>query len=248
MRLASTGRGFSDQRARRSARYAAPRCDSATRAFSCVTKPASTASSQIDNRGQLVRHTLITSRCVRGRVRSHSSKSSTSDSFFTTIRSTAIHPRSSIMTEISLRALAIALLAAAAAAPAAADTYTLDPNHTHPSMEMSHMGYSIWRGKFNRSSGKVTYDPTAHTGSVDVQTDSASIDWGQDEMDKIAQTADWLDVAKYPTMTYSGPLVFDGDKVVAVDGKLTLRGVTKPMKLTVNSFKCAPNPYFKKFV
>jgi len=144
--------------------------------------------------------------------------------------------------------LALGALATFGAPFAFADTYTLDPNHTHPSMEMSHMGYSIWRGKFNRSSGKAAYDPSAHTGSVDVQVDASSIDWGQAEMDKIALTADWLDVAHYPTMSYTGPLVFDGDKVVAVDGKLTLRGVTKPIRLTVNWFKCAPNPYFKKFV
>jgi polyisoprenoid-binding protein YceI len=144
--------------------------------------------------------------------------------------------------------LALAALATLASAAALADTYTLDPNHTYPSMEMSHMGYSIWRGKFNRSSGKVVYDPVKRTGSVEVLVDTSSVDWGLDKMNEIAQTLDWLDVAHNPTMTYKGSLVFDGDKVVAVDGELTLKGVMKPVRLTVNTFKCAQNPYFKKFI
>jgi polyisoprenoid-binding protein YceI len=55
-----------------------------------------------------------------------------------------------------------------------------------------------------------------------------------------------FDVAKYPTATYKGKLVFNGDKPVAVDGFLTLHGVTKPVKLEIKSFKCFTNPMLKK--
>ena len=55
----------------------------------------------------------------------------------------------------------------------AADTYQLDPNHTYPSFEADHFGgVSMWRGKFKKSSGTVTLDRAAKTGTVDVTIDT----------------------------------------------------------------------------
>ena len=62
-----------------------------------------------------------------------------------------------------------------------------------------------------------------------------------------AKSADMLDVAKFPTATYKSTKVnFDGDKVVSVEGNLTLKGVTKPVTLSVVSFQCMPHPMVKK--
>jgi polyisoprenoid-binding protein YceI len=66
------------------------------------------------------------------------------------------------------------LLGLAMPAMAAGDRYTIDPEHTYPSLEMSHMGLSVWRGKFNRTTGSVTLDRAGHTGQVDVRIDSAA--------------------------------------------------------------------------
>ncbi len=129
---------------------------------------------------------------------------------------------------------------------AAAANYKLDPDHTFPSLEFSHMGISIWRGKFNRTTGTATLDLAARTGAVNIQVETASIDFGLDSMQEYAVRPDWLDVAKFPVMTYTGPIVFEGDKPVAVDGQLTLRGVTRPLRLTINSFKCIEHPFYKK--
>lgn len=131
---------------------------------------------------------------------------------------------------------------------AVADTYTVDPHHTYPSLEFTHMGLSIWRGKFNRSSGKVTLDLVAKTGSTEIRVDTSSIDFGHAKMNEFAVSEDWLNVAKYPAMTYTGTLQFKGDTPVSVDGQLTLLGVTKPVKLKINSFVCIFHPYFKKNV
>ena len=131
---------------------------------------------------------------------------------------------------------------------AAADHYTVDPNHTYPSLEFSHMGLSVWRGKFNKTSGKITLDRAAHSGSADIQVDVASVNFGLDKMNEHALDADWLNVEKYPTMTYKGVIKFNGDTPVAVDGQLTLRGVTKPLNLKINSFKCIEHPFYKKEV
>ncbi len=145
--------------------------------------------------------------------------------------------------------LCASIIACASIAGAdAADSYTIDPHHTYPSLEFTHMGLSIWRGKFNKSSGKAVLDLAAKAGSVEIQVDTSSIDFGHNQMNEFAVNEEWLNVAKYPTMTYKGDLKFKGDAVVAVDGQLTLLGVTKPLKLKVNSFTCIFHPYFKKDV
>ncbi len=129
---------------------------------------------------------------------------------------------------------------------ATAANYRLDPDHTFPSLEFSHMGLSIWRGKFNRTTGTVTLDLAARTGTVNVQVETDSIDFGLDSMHEYAVRPDWLDVAKFPVMTYTGQIVFEEGKPSAVDGQLTLRGVTRPLRLTMNSFNCIEHPFYKK--
>ncbi|MEK6316826.1 MAG: YceI family protein [Burkholderia gladioli] len=143
-------------------------------------------------------------------------------------------------------ALAAALSIPAMAAPV---TYQLDPSHTYPSFETDHFGgLSVWRGKFDTSSGTVTIDRAAHTGSVEVTTKIASIHTGSAKLDEHVQTPDFFDAAKYPDATFKGTLKFDGDKPVAAVGNLTLHGVTKPLTLTINSFKCMQHPMLKREV
>lgn len=140
----------------------------------------------------------------------------------------------------------VLVASASIASAAAAERYTIDPNHTYPSLEMSHMGISVWRGKFNRSSGKVTLDRAARTGNAEIKVETASIDFGLDKMNEFAITTDWLDVEKFPAMTYKGAIRFSGDTPSSVDGQLTLRGITKPLTLKINLFKCIPHPLTTK--
>jgi polyisoprenoid-binding protein YceI len=147
-----------------------------------------------------------------------------------------------------MKYLLAALLAASVPAPVTAGNYTVDPEHTYPSLEFSHMGLSIWRGRFNKTSGKITFDRAARTGNADILVDSTSIDFGHNKMKEFALGEDWLNVEKFPAMTYKGALKFKGDMPVSVDGQLTLLGVTKPVKLKINSFKCMEHPMFKKEV
>ncbi|MFM0499530.1 YceI family protein [Paraburkholderia caffeinilytica] len=132
----------------------------------------------------------------------------------------------------------------------AADTYQLDPTHTYPSFEADHFGgLSVWRGKFTKSSGTVTLDRAAKTGTVDVTVDPASVDTGNSKLDEHLKTDAFFDVTKYPTVTYKGTdIKFDGDKPVQVIGSLTIRGVTKPLNLTIESFKCMQHPVLKREV
>lgn len=133
---------------------------------------------------------------------------------------------------------------AASVATAAPVTYRIDPSHTYPSFEVDHMGgLSTWRGKFNTNSGTITLDKEAQTGSVDISIEMGSIDFGHDKMNEHTMAADILDVKKFPKATYTGKLVkFKDGKPTEVEGTLTLKGVSKPVTLQINSFVCKPNP------
>lgn len=141
-------------------------------------------------------------------------------------------------------------LAVASSALAAPAKYTIDPAHTYPSFEVDHMGgLSNWRGKFNTTSGTITLDKEARTGELEVKVSTASINFGHEKMSAHAAGPDMLDAEKFPTATYKGKLVnFKDGAPTEVDGTLDLHGVTKPVKLKINSFLCKPHPMTKKEV
>jgi len=133
------------------------------------------------------------------------------------------------------------------AAYAAPETYTIEPNHTLPRFEYSHFGYSVQLSRFDKTSGTITLDRAKKTGSVDVTIDAKSVNTGVALFNGHIQEADYFDTAMFPTITYkSNKLKFDGDKVVAVEGTLTIKDISKPVTLTVNSFLCMPHPMLKK--
>jgi polyisoprenoid-binding protein YceI len=131
---------------------------------------------------------------------------------------------------------------------AAPTTYQIDPSHTFPSFEADHMGgLSVWRGKFNKNSGKVVMDKAAGTGELEVVVDMNSIDYGFELMNSKARSDELFDTAKYPQAVYKGKL--DGwvnGAPTKVVGVLTMHGATKPLALQINSFKCIPHPMLKR--
>lgn len=144
-------------------------------------------------------------------------------------------------------ALALVLLLACGAAGASPRTYELDPSHTYPSFEADHMGMSLWRGKFNRTTGSVVLDREAGKGGVAVEIDVDSIDYGQDELNAWARGRDLFDTASHPKAVYRGELKgFRDGRPSEVVGSLTLHGVTRPLTLKIQSFKCQPHPMFKR--
>jgi polyisoprenoid-binding protein YceI len=133
-----------------------------------------------------------------------------------------------------------------AAGVAAADpvTYQIDPNHTYPSFAADHFaGMSTWRGKFDHTSGTIVLDRAKGTGTVDVTIDASSINFGMPKLDEHTKSAEMLDVTKYPTATYKGTLTgFKDGAPTEVQGQFTLHGVTRPLNLTIDSFKCMKYP------
>lgn len=148
------------------------------------------------------------------------------------------------------KAVGMIAVALAAQLAHAADTYQLDPNHTFPSFEADHMGgLSTWRGKFTKTTGSVTIDRAARTGSADVTIDPASVQTGNARLDQHLIGDEFFDVAKYPTATYKGTrMVFDGDTPRRIVGNFTLHGVTRPLTLEIESFKCMQHPVLKREV
>ena len=155
---------------------------------------------------------------------------------------------------LTLLTLSLALLAAPLAATAAPESYPLDPTHTYPSFHVEHWGLSQMHGRFDKTSGKFSFDRVAKTGSTELSIDAASLTTGDSvkgnrpqSRDDHLKGADFFNVKEFPTLTFkSTKVTFTGDLPSAVDGNLTLLGVTKPVTLTFERFKCGQNPFSKK--
>lgn len=146
----------------------------------------------------------------------------------------------SLPTNVLLAAVFVAVPALAGAAEV---VYEIDPAHTYPSFEADHMGLSSWRGKFNANSGRIVLDREAGRGTVDVAIDIASIDFGHDEMNAKARTAELFDADTFPQARYRGRLAgFVGGAPTRVDGTLELHGKTQPLSLSIDRFKCMKHP------
>jgi polyisoprenoid-binding protein YceI len=161
------------------------------------------------------------------------------------------HSNSTLGVEMNNSFLAFTLaVLGPVSASAASSTYTVDPDHTHPSFEVDHFGgISTWRGTFKSTSGTIALDTAAKTGTVDVVIQTATVDFAHDKLNAHVSSPEMLDVAKFPTAEYKGKFVeFANGVPKTVEGDLTLHGVTKPVKLTINSFKCFENPILKKYV
>lgn len=159
----------------------------------------------------------------------------------------------SLKTRTTINALGLAALlslATGGVATATAVKYNIDPDHTYPSFEADHFGgLSVWRGKFNHSSGTVLLDKAAGTGSVDITVDMKSADFGQEQLNKGAQGKELFESNLYPQAIYKGKLAgFVNGAPTRVEGNLTLHGVTHPLELKINSFKCMPHPMLKREV
>lgn len=130
---------------------------------------------------------------------------------------------------------------------AAPQTYAVDSSHTFPRFSYDHMGMSKQILSFKKTSGTVVLDKEAKDAKVDVTIDMTSVNTGFDPFNGHIQGADFLDTAQFPTATFkSTKVVFDGDKPVSIEGDLTIKGVTKPVTLTVTSFFNGPHPMLKK--
>jgi polyisoprenoid-binding protein YceI len=142
--------------------------------------------------------------------------------------------------------LALTLAGACYAEPV---SYSIDPNHTWTIWEARHMGTSTYRGRFDRKEGSVTIDRAAKTGHAEITIDLTSVDTGVAALDKHLKSKDFLDVEQFGQARFVGDkFTFDGDRVAAVEGSLTLHGQTQPVTLKASGFNCYVNPQLKREV
>lgn len=129
-------------------------------------------------------------------------------------------------------------------------SFVLDSNHTYPSFEADHFGgVSIWRGKFTKSSGQGFIDIPRKAGEIKAVVDMNSVQIGNAVLDQELKSAKFFDTARYPVATYEGRFSsWNGDIPVAIHGVLTLHGISKPLTLSINTFKCYKNPIVKRDV
>lgn len=150
----------------------------------------------------------------------------------------------------SLKHIALAtaaFIAVSGSALAAPVTYKVDSSHTFPRFSYSHFGYSTQQSSFQKTTGTVVFDAEAKTGSVDISIDMTTVNTGFEVFNGHIQGADFFDTAAHPTATFkSTKVVFAGDKPASIEGNLTIKGVTKPVTLTVTSFQAMPHPMMKK--
>jgi len=137
-----------------------------------------------------------------------------------------------------LRLLCIAALAAVAGGSGAAE-FEVDPGHLTVYFAVSHFDISFVRGRFGRIDAKAQYDPEARSGTVAVTVDAGSIDTGNATLDGVLRSPQFLDAGAYPEIRFvSERFVFDGNRLVSVDGRLWLHGILQPLRLNVDRFVC----------
>lgn len=138
------------------------------------------------------------------------------------------------------RTLPLALLTAALVLPlpalADATQWTLDPVHTEVNFEIPYMMVSSVDGRFLKFHGKITLDEKNISASkVDVKVDVSSIDTGNSERDKHLRSKEFFWAEKYPEAHFVSTKVTADGTGYDVQGKLTIRGVTKPVTLKLSA-------------
>ena len=131
--------------------------------------------------------------------------------------------------------LAIGLLLVAAPIVAHATDYTIDPSHTAVTFSVRHLMISNVRGEFEKTAGTISVNGTDPSSvKIDVTIDASSVNTRVDRRDAHLKSPDFLEVAKYPTITFKSTRVeAAGSGKWKVSGNLTLHGVTREVVLDV---------------
>ena len=147
------------------------------------------------------------------------------------------HPAVAPLARAALLVAALTALVPAAARPG--DVYRVDPERTSVAFAVTQLGVFVQNGRFGRAHGRIAYDADAEAGSVDLVVDTGSIDTGWDLRDRFVESENMLDAAHHPKLEFrSTAMRFSGHRLVAVEGALTLRGVTRPARFDVRNVRC----------
>jgi polyisoprenoid-binding protein YceI len=121
----------------------------------------------------------------------------------------------------------------------AAETYRLDSSNTQVSFAVHHLGIQWVTARFSDISGQFVVDQAGPASRVEVTVGMASLECGEPRWNERLRSADWLDVQRYPQMTYHSSRIDLGAQRAVASGELTLHGVTRPILLNVSLLKCS---------
>ena len=129
-------------------------------------------------------------------------------------------------------------------AAAAPQDFVIDPAHTYATFEVSHLGISTQRGRLGNAVGTAVLDDVQGTGEMTITLDAGSLSTGSQLMEKLLKGSSWFSAEQYPAITFTATSInFVAQKPSRIDGMLTLRGVTRPMNLTVTHYACTRLPF-----
>jgi len=144
-------------------------------------------------------------------------------------------------------AFVFAAIVVSTAAYAGPVTYEIDSSHSFPRFEYRHLGFSTQQSRFNKTTGSIVLDKEARIGQATIIVDARSIDTGVPALNRHIQTEEFFDTQHFPEIVFiSDDFRFDGERPVAINGVLTVKGITRPLVLNIVSFKCMLHPMAKK--
>jgi polyisoprenoid-binding protein YceI len=134
-------------------------------------------------------------------------------------------------------------LAASAGARAAPGTLLVDADLTRARFAVEYLGIATAHGRFGRTSGTIDVDAQQKVERIDLAIDTESVDMGWDLRDAFVRSEVMFDARRYPRLHFRSTHVsYEGARLVGVEGDLTLRGVTRPVRLDVARVECAIRP------
>jgi polyisoprenoid-binding protein YceI len=138
-------------------------------------------------------------------------------------------------------AVALAVASSLPVPPANAATFRVATDETNLGFAVSNFGIGSHQGRFELTWGKITLDPEQRSGTIDFVVDVRSVNTGWDLRDTFLRSDLMFDAERYPSIHFhSTRLAFDGPRLVAVDGEMTLHGVTRPVRFDVTRMECGP--------
>ena len=140
-----------------------------------------------------------------------------------------------------MKAVWVGTLLAALVAPSvfAADRFRIDPDHTFVHFAVVHTGVSSVRGRFAVTKGEATLDTAQKSAQLSVDIDPYSVDTGVKKLNGILAGELFFDTAKFKTARFIGKAVQFRDEVpIEFEGELTVKGNTRPVRLTAEHFVC----------
>ncbi len=124
-----------------------------------------------------------------------------------------------------------------------AGTWDIDPVHSEVSFSVRHMMVSKVRGRFGSFTGQIVTGEDVTCSSVSATIDATSIDTNNEQRDNHIRSADFFDVANHPTWTFASNAVRVDDGDLLLDGELTIKGVTRPVTLSLTAEGFGPDAF-----